>query len=114
KRGVLIELALSRLKSLNPKLKIWGISATIGNLKQAKRILLGTTNAGVLIRSDLDKHIKIQTILPDTLEKFPWAGHMGLKLAEKVLPLIHKGKSTLLFTNTRAQAEIWYQHLLAL
>ena len=112
KRGVLVELALSRLKALNPKLVIWGISATIGNLKQAKAILLGNRNTGVLVRAELDKKIDIHTILPDSLEKFPWAGHMGLTLAEKVLPLIQKGSSTLLFTNTRAQAEIWYQHLL--
>src|SRR5690606_5543418 len=91
---------------------IWGISATIGNLKQAKAILLGSRNRGVLVRAELDKKIDIHTILPDSLEKFPWAGHMGLTLAEKVLPLIQKGSSTLLFTNTRAQAEIWYQHLL--
>jgi len=112
KRGVLVELALSRLKALNPKLMIWGISATIGNLKQAKAILLGNTNVGTLVRAELDKRIEIHTILPDALDKFPWAGHMGLKLAEKVVPLIQNGNSTLLFTNTRAQAEIWYHHLL--
>lgn len=114
KRGVLVELALSRLKALNPKLIIWGISATIGNLKEAKNILLGNVNTGVLVRADIDKKIEVHTILPDTLEKFPWAGHMGLSLAEKVLPLIRQGRSTLLFTNTRAQAEIWYHHLLSL
>jgi len=112
KRGVLIELALSRLKAINPKLMIWGISATIGNLKEAKHILLGNHTKGTLVRAELDKKIDIHTILPDELDNFPWAGHMGLKLAEKVLPLIESGKSTLLFTNTRAQAEIWYHHLL--
>src|SRR5690606_22746821 len=112
KRGVLIELALSRLKAINPKLMIWGISATIGNLKEAKHILLGNHSKGTLVRAELDKKIDIHTILPDELDNFPWAGHMGLKLAEKVLPLIKNGKSTLLFTNTRAQAEIWYHHLL--
>src|SRR5690606_31415828 len=114
KRGVMVELALSRLKALNPKLIIWGISATIGNLKQAKAILLGNKNQGVLVRAELDKKIDIHTILPDSLEKFPWAGHMGLTLAEKVLPLIQKGSSTLLFTNTRALADIWYQRLLVI
>lgn len=114
KRGVLVELALSRLKALNHKLIIWGISATIGNLKQAKHILLGKSFSGILVRANLDKQIDVHTILPDALEKFPWAGHMGLKLAEKALPIIQKGKSTLLFTNTRAQAEIWYHHLLNL
>jgi len=114
KRGVLAELALSRLKAINPRLKIWGISATIGNLEQAKQILLGTEGKGTLIRAKLSKDIIIETILPDTLEKFPWAGHLGVKLADKVLPIINTGKSTLIFTNTRSQAEIWYQQLLHL
>lgn len=112
KRGVQVELALSRLKALNPNLIIWGISATIGNLEQARHILLGSDNKGVLVRSQLDKRIDIQTLFPDVLEKFPWAGHLGLKLAEKVIPVIEQANSTLIFTNTRAQAEIWYQHLL--
>jgi len=114
KRGVLVELALSRLKAICPKLIIWGISATIGNLKEASTILLGNRKAGTLIRAELDKKIDIHTILPDVLDNFPWAGHMGLSLGEKVLPLIREGKSTLLFTNTRAQAEIWYHHLLGI
>src|SRR5690554_1766989 len=114
KRGVLVELALSRLKAICPKLIIWGISATIGNLKEASTILLGNRKAGTLIRAELDKKIDIHTILPDVLDNFPWAGHMGLTLGEKVLLLIREGKSTLLFTNTRAQAEIWYHHLLGI
>ena len=114
KRGVMVELALSRLKSINPKLKIWGISATIGNLDQAKEILLGQKHLGVMIRAQLKKRIKIETLLPDTLEKFPWAGHLGIHMAKKVLPIVEQSRSTLLFTNTRSQAEIWYQHLLSL
>lgn len=112
KRGVQIELALSRLKALRPGLKVWGISATIGNLSEAKEILLGDDPDAVLIKADINKKIQIETILPDELEKFPWAGHLGLKLASKVLPVIHKSKSTLLFTNTRFQAETWYRQLL--
>src|SRR5690606_1033436 len=114
KRGVMVELALSRLKSINPKLKIWGISATIGNLDQAKEILLGQKHLGVMIRAQLKKRIRIETLLPDTLEKFPWAGHLGIHMAKKVLPIVEQSRSTLLFTNTRSQAEIWYQHLLSL
>ncbi len=41
KRGVQIELALSRLKTIAPGLKVWGISATIGNMDQAIEALLG-------------------------------------------------------------------------
>jgi ATP-dependent Lhr-like helicase len=114
KRGVLVELALSRLKAINPKLKIWGISATIGNLDEAQEILLGKANQGRMIKANLQKKLQIETLLPDILDKFPWAGHLGIYMAEKVLPIIDQSKSTLLFTNTRSQAEIWYQHLLIL
>ncbi len=113
KRGVLIELALSRLKAINPELKIWGISATIGNLAAAKTILLGIHNDGVLIKADIHKKIDIKTVLPDTLEKFPWAGHLGIRLLDKVVDIINQYQTTLIFTNTRSQAEIWYQQLIS-
>src|SRR5690606_4355653 len=100
KRGVLVELALSRLKAVNPKLKVWGISATIGNLEEAKNILLGPQNEGLLIKSNIKKKLQIETLLPDVLERFPWAGHLGVHMAEKVLPIIEQSQSTLLFTNT--------------
>jgi ATP-dependent Lhr-like helicase len=115
KRGVQVELALSRLRSINPDVKVWGISATIGNLQEAKDILLGTVSEkGVLVKADIEKKTIIETVLPDTLEKFPWAGHLGLKLGSKVVEIIHKSNSTLVFTNTRFQAETWYRHLLEL
>src|SRR5690606_29758967 len=72
KRGVLIELALRRLKVLCPQLKIWGISATIGNLDEAQDILLGKDHKGVTIRANLKKKLRIETVFPDNLEKFPW------------------------------------------
>jgi ATP-dependent Lhr-like helicase len=113
KRGVLVELALAVLKQINPALKIWGISATIGNIEEAEEILLGTNpHKATMVKANIAKKTIIETILPDTLEKFPWAGHLGLKLAGKILPVIEKSNSTLIFTNTRSQAEIWYQHLL--
>lgn len=112
KRGVLAELALSKLKKINPNLKIWGISATIGNLGEARKILLGNDRRGVLVKADLRKDTQIETLLPEELEKFPWAGHLGIKMIDKVLPVIEAHHSTLLFTNTRSQAEIWYHRLL--
>ena len=113
KRGVQVELAISRLRSINPNLKIWGISATIGNLDEAKSVLLGTySGKQVMIKTDLEKRIDIETVIPDEIEKFPWGGHLGIKLMEKVLPIVHNSTSTLLFTNTRSQCEIWYQRLL--
>ncbi|HRO44125.1 MAG TPA: ligase-associated DNA damage response DEXH box helicase [Flavipsychrobacter sp.] len=120
KRGVQVELALSHLRSIqNSKVKtpnslrVWGISATIGNLDQALHVLLGEdVSNGVIVRSDLQKKIKLHTVLPETVERFPWAGHLGNKMVHHVLPIIHKSRTTLLFTNVRSQAEIWYQTLL--
>ncbi len=113
KRAVLAELALSRLRALNPKLRVWGISATIGNLDEAMQVLLGTeTLKSKMIKAKLTKKIEIKTLLPDVIEKYPWAGHLGIKLMEEVLPVIHNSTSTLIFTNTRSQCEIWYQRLL--
>ena len=115
KRGVLMELGLSRMRGLLPKLKVWGISATIGNMDIALQVLLPQAferNQFNLIQSSIKKEIEVQTVLPDEIEAFPWAGHLGIKLLEKVLPLINQSNSTLIFTNTRAQCEIWYQKLL--
>ncbi|MGB8705569.1 MAG: DEAD/DEAH box helicase, partial [Gillisia sp.] len=116
KRGVQVELALSRLKTVSKKLKIWGISATIGNLQQAREVLLGPDSEAFknseLIRASLDKKITVKSIIPDKMERFPWRGHLGLHLIDYVVPIIKNSRTTLLFTNTRSQCEIWFQRLL--
>jgi ATP-dependent Lhr-like helicase len=113
KRGVQVELALSRLKALNPGLKIWGISATIGNLDEAKDILLGKDHSNATtVKADIDKQISIETIYPDVIEKFSWVGHLGIQLLPKIIPIVDASNSTLIFVNVRSQAEIWYQKLL--
>lgn len=115
KRGVATELAISRLKQLTLQpLKVWGISATIGNLKQAVRVLLGEDlyKKAVFIRSEIEKRIEIESILPDEVENFPWSGHLGTKLLPKIIPIIKANNTTLLFTNTRSQTELWYQAVL--
>ncbi len=115
KRGVQVELALSRLRVLNPGLQTWGISATIGNLVQAAEVLLGTgMNAenSVIIRADIQKALDMRTILPDDLADLSWGGHLGTRLLGKVRPVLDQAGTTLVFTNTRSQAEIWYQKLL--
>lgn len=114
KRGVQVELALSRFKKLSPSLKIWGISATIGNMEQAVEALLGSTltEPGKIIRADIKKKIEVVSVMPDTLEKMPWAGHLGIHLLEKVVNIVKASKTTLIFTNTRSFAEIWYQKML--
>jgi ATP-dependent Lhr-like helicase len=113
KRGVQVELAISRLKALNPNLKIWAISATIGNLEEAKEILLGSkTENSVTIKTDLEKVIIIETLYPDVVEKYSWVGHLGIQLLPKIIPIIEASNTTLVFVNVRSQAEIWYQRLL--
>ncbi|MEJ2006235.1 MAG: DEAD/DEAH box helicase, partial [Cyclobacteriaceae bacterium] len=115
KRGVQMELALSRLKTIAPELRVWGISATIGNMDQALHALLGSdyqTQNYRLIRADIRKRIEVESVLPDTVDTLPWAGHLGANLIDKVIPIIKNSRSTLIFTNTRSFAEIWYQKLL--
>ncbi|QWX83935.1 ligase-associated DNA damage response DEXH box helicase [Cellulophaga sp. HaHaR_3_176] len=116
KRGVQMELALSRLKTVSKDLRIWGISATIGNLDQAREVLLGTDSKtlenSVLIKAKLNKKITVKSIIPKKMETFPWRGHLGLHLLEDIIPIINNSKTTLLFTNTRSQCEIWFQKIL--
>ncbi len=112
KRAVLLELALSRLKHL-VKLQVWGISATIGNMDEAMQVLLGSdAGNGVFVKAKIKKKILIKPIIPSEIDNYPWAGHLGVKLTDKLLPILEASRSTLLFTNTRAQCELWYQHLL--
>lgn len=114
KRGVQIELALSRLKGLAPKLRIWGISATIGNLEEARDALMGTdrSEGTKVIRSGLKKRISLESLMPPVFEKLPWAGHLGVHLLDQVVDIVRRHQSTLIFTNTRSQSEIWYQKIL--
>lgn len=114
KRGVQMELALSRLRAIRPDLQLWGISATISNMDEAMKVLLGVRPhpKSTLIRADISKHIEVVSILPDEVEKLPWAGHHGIRILDKVIPIIQSSTSTLIFTNTRSFAEIWYQRLL--
>jgi ATP-dependent Lhr-like helicase len=145
KRGVQVELALSRICGIsrqwamgngqstidngkqtiaNSKVStfsIWGISATIGNLDQAKEVLLASSSPApflkekeVIVRANLKKQIEIESIIPDEIEKYPWAGHLGIKLADKVLPILYNSTTTLIFINTRGMSEQWYQALLNL
>jgi ATP-dependent helicase Lhr and Lhr-like helicase len=114
KRGTQTELALSRLRGMNPGLQVWGISATIGNLEEAFDVLLGSQkpDKSVIIKSDIQKKITVNTVIPDNMEHFPWSGHLGINLLPKILPILEKEGSTLIFTNTRAQSEIWFRELL--
>jgi ATP-dependent Lhr-like helicase len=138
KRGVQVELAVSKIVNLNKskgkrenqkvetetpitklpnhqisKLAVWGISATIGNLEEAKDVLLSPLQTeGIIIKAEVKKKFHIESIIPEEIEKYPWAGHLGIKLADKVLPIVEANKTTLIFINTRGMSETWYQTLL--
>lgn len=130
KRGVQTELAIARILHANPASEsqpvpaVWGISATIGNLDEAREVLLsplstltaapGTSAAdfGETVIAGMQKQIEIESIFPDEIEKYPWAGHLGIKLAHKLIPIIRQSRTTLIFINTRGMSETWYQTLL--
>jgi ATP-dependent Lhr-like helicase len=116
KRGVQTELGLSRLRAIAPKMRIWGISATIGNLQQAMEVLLGQNSEAldnsVMIRAHINKKINVISVIPEKMDTYPWRGHMGLHLIDEVAKIIKGSRTTLVFTNVRAQCELWYQKLL--
>jgi ATP-dependent Lhr-like helicase len=112
KRGVMIELGISQLRMYVPKMKIWGITATIGNLDEAMEVLIPYNIKKTTVTAKEKKKIDIVPVLPDEVEILPWAGHLGHKLADKVVPIILNSNSTIVFTNTRSQSEMWYQLLL--
>lgn len=137
KRGVQVELALSRIVSIRNKaeemvvgkkkqtsrrLCLWGISATIGNLHEAADVLLsplkrfrnneGDEKGYFIIKANLDKKTDVLSVIPPEIEKYPWAGHLGIKLAAQIVPIIEQSNTTLIFINTRGMSELWYQTLL--
>ena len=143
KRGVQVELALARLRTLAPTARTWGLSATIGNLNDARDALLGvdgqagpsvalrapvgTTPSPVvpsaardlllrpsrIVRGQESKHVIVDALIPPLVERFPWAGHLGTQMVPQVVAAIEEGQSSIVFTNTRSQTEIWYQAILA-
>jgi len=116
KRGVQCQLVISKMVGLNPDLLVWGISATIGNIDEAVDVLLGSHSIDKreLIIASVKKKTEVESIFPDDISEYSWAGHLGLRLADKLIPIIHKSNTTLIFTNTRAQSELWYHKLLEL
>jgi ATP-dependent Lhr-like helicase len=111
KRGTLLQLSLSQLRHWCPKMRIWGLSATLGNLDEARDVLLPHCPAAAIIKPPLTRPLRLETLVPKQLERFPWAGHLGLSQLAGVQQRIEQAATTLLFTNTRAQAELWHQAL---
>ncbi|MGC1479106.1 MAG: ligase-associated DNA damage response DEXH box helicase [Chthoniobacterales bacterium] len=117
KRGVLTELALARVRALAPRARTWGLSATLGNTAEAARVLggsdakTGVENPMRVVRGAHPKQVVIETVLPPEGQRFAWAGHLGLQLLPEVVKRLRESRTTIVFTNTRSQAELWYQAL---
>lgn len=110
KRGVQVQLALARLRGWNAGLPVWGLSATLGNPDHAMQVLCG--DGGLRVAGEIERPVKLDSLIPPRIERFPWAGHLGVRLLGAVITELEASRSTLLFTNTRSQAELWYQALL--
>ena len=113
KRGVQVQLALEYIQAMSSKpFKRWAISATLGNLEHAAKVLLGERLPPYILKAKVEKEIILRSIFPEEIEKYPWSGHLGLKMIDQVIETIEGGRSVLLFTNTRSQTELWYQKIL--
>ncbi len=90
------------------------MSATLGNTEEALQTMCGINSTKARrITSDIDKEMAFVSLLPESVERFPWAGHLGLPMVEQVAATIERAKTSLVFTNTRSQCELWYQGLLS-
>ncbi len=111
KRGVLLQLCLARLRALTPYARTWGLSATLGNLPEARDALLPHAPDAPIVDAARPRSLTLETLLPDVGERFPWAGHLGLAQLQRVVARLQDVRSTLLFANTRSQAELWHKAL---
>ncbi|MFC5584764.1 ligase-associated DNA damage response DEXH box helicase [Nitratireductor kimnyeongensis] len=112
KRGHLLSLGLARLRRLRPELQTIGLSATVAEPEALRRWLVPQDRPEamadiVTVSGGAKPHI---TIL-ETEERVPWAGHSALYAIAKVYEAIKAHRTTLLFVNTRSQAELLFREL---
>jgi ATP-dependent Lhr-like helicase len=133
KRGTQTELALARLRRFAPQVRTWAMSATLSNLEEAAQSAVGVGrsvaepqgshsldhstaqplgHSPIIIRGQMDRPVHVDSILPADLHRLPWAGHMGLVMLPDVVAALDPSTPTLVFTNTRSQAERWYHAIL--
>lgn len=115
KRGDLLALGLTRLKRLAPNARRFGLSATVRDPKELCAWLSPTAGhvkddvALVMGRDGAKPMVRIQHPAAD--DEMPWAGHMGLYAAQAIFDQISSHKLTIIFVNTRAQAELIFNEL---
>jgi len=102
------------LGTAHAPIRVWGLSATLANLDEAASALLGPARAAAahIVRGLEAKTVVIDTIRPPSIDRFPWAGHIGVRLLPELIRAIENARSTLVFTNVRSSSEIWYQAIL--
>ena len=111
KRGSQVELALARLRGFAPRVRTWALSATLANAETAALAAVGIGNPYSLVRAQVERPIHIETILPPPGVSLPYSGHFGTMMAPALVEKLDLERPTLVFCNTRAQAEVWYQVL---
>jgi ATP-dependent Lhr-like helicase len=118
KRGELLSLALARLATLAPRARRVGLSATVAHPKALEAYLSKTGTAPApdvtVVRGGEAAQAEVQILLPggsDNTDRLPWSGHMGLYAIDRIYAAIQAHKTTLVFVNTRAQAELIFQAL---
>jgi ATP-dependent Lhr-like helicase len=114
KRGHLLSLAMARLHTLRPQLQTIGLSATVSNPDELRRWLVpqgisAGGNRAALIEVSGGEKPEI-TIL-ESAERIPWSGHSARYSMPEIYRAISAHRTTLLFVNTRSQAELLFQEL---
>src|SRR6478752_789937 len=113
KRGDLLSLGLARLFTLAPQLTTVGLSATVAEPDDLRRFLVPQSPQGEA-RADLviaKAGAQPNVAMLDTEEHLPWAGHSARHALGEIYGLIKTNKTTLIFVNTRSQAEFLFQEL---
>jgi len=112
KRGVLLSLALSRVQSLAPQTRRTGLSATVADPDALRAWLTPQQSERDLAALVLGKAgAQPQIRILKSAERVPWSGHMTRYAMPDIYEEIKRARMTLVFVNTRAQAEMTFQAL---
>ncbi|MBR1128529.1 ligase-associated DNA damage response DEXH box helicase [Bradyrhizobium iriomotense] len=113
KRGDLLSLGLARLWRLAPQMRAIGLSATVAEPEQLARVLVpqpdGKEAAADIVVAGGAAPPEVEML--DTRERLPWAGHSARHALPEIYELIKANRTTLVFVNTRSQAEMLFQNL---
>jgi ATP-dependent helicase Lhr and Lhr-like helicase len=113
KRGDLLSLGLARLFALAPEVAAVGLSATVAEPDDLRRFLVPQPQQGASLADLVIAQAGAQpnVAMLDTEEHLPWAGHSARHALGEIYALIKTHKTTLIFVNTRSQAEFLFQEL---